>query len=218
MNFMKHLLRKLIPAVVALCLFSTSALAQGKIGTIDLRKVFDGYWKTRQADGGLKERAADMEKEHKNMIEDLKKAEEEYRSILAGANDQAVSDEERERRKKSAEDKLRYMEKQRETISQYERQARTTLDEQRRRMRENILGEIRAVVNGKAKTGSFTMILDIAADSINNTPVVIFTNGENDVTDDVLKELNATAPAAGDLTKPVTASPEKKDDKKDGKK
>ncbi len=210
---MKRLLIKLVPMVIALCLLSTSAMAQGKIGTIDLRKVFDGYWKTKQADSGLKERAADMEKEHKNMIEDLKRAEEDYRGILSSANDQAVSEEERDRRKKSAEDKLRYMEKQRETIGQYERQARTTLDEQRRRMRENILGEIRTVVNGKAKAGSFTMILDTAAESINNTPVVIYTTGENDVTEDVLKELNATAPAGTDLSKPVTASPEKKDGK-----
>jgi Skp family chaperone for outer membrane proteins len=154
-----------------------------------------------------------MEKEHKNMIEDLKKAEEDYRGILSSANDQAVSEEERDRRKKSAEEKLRYMEKQRETIGQYERQARTTLDEQRRRMRENILGEIRTVVNGKAKAGSFNMILDTAAESINNTPVVIYTTGENDITEDVLKELNATAPAGTDLTKPVTASPDKKDGK-----
>jgi Skp family chaperone for outer membrane proteins len=210
---MKRLLTRVLPAVIALCLLTSSAMAQGKIGTIDLRKVFDGYWKTKQADAGLKERAADMEKEHKNMIEDLKKAEEDYRGILSSANDQAVSEEERDRRKKSAEEKLRYMEKQRETIGQYERQARTTLDEQRRRMRENILGEIRTVVNGKAKAGSFTMILDTAAESINNTPVVIYTTGENDITDDVLKELNATAPAGTDLTKPVTASPDKKDGK-----
>lgn len=208
---MKRLLTRLLPAVIALSLLTSSAMAQGKIGTIDLRKVFDGYWKTKQADAGLKERAADMEKEHKNMIEDLKKAEEDYRGILSSANDQAVSEEERDRRKKSAEEKLRYMEKQRETIGQYERQARTTLDEQRRRMRENILGEIRTVVNGKAKAGSFSMILDTAAESINNTPVVIYTTGENDITDDVLKELNATAPAGTDLSKPVTASPEKKD-------
>ena len=210
---MKRLLTRLLPAVIALGLLTSSAMAQGKIGTIDLRKVFDGYWKTKQADAGLKERAADMEKEHKNMIEDLKKAEEDYRGILSSANDQAVSEEERDRRKKSAEEKLRYMEKQRETIGQYERQARTTLDEQRRRMRENILGELRTVVNGKAKAGSFTMILDTAAESINNTPVVIYTTGENDITDDVLKELNATAPAGTDLSKPVSASPDKKDGK-----
>jgi len=30
---------------------------------------------------------------------------------------------------------------------------------------------------------------------VNKTPVVVFTNGENDLTDAVLKELNANAPA-----------------------
>src|SRR5437867_9371093 len=97
---------------------------QGRIATVDLRKIFDNYWKTKQADVSLKDRAADMEKEHKTMLSDYNKAKEDYQKLLAGANDLAVSTEEREKRNKSASDKLKQLKDSEETIVQYERQAK----------------------------------------------------------------------------------------------
>ncbi len=209
---MKTWLHKIIPAVLLISALGGPAWAQSRIATVDLRKLFDNYWKTKQADAALKDRAADMEKEHKNMLDDWKKAKEDYQNLLTSANDLAVSTDERERRKKAAEDKLKYIKDTEDTITQYERQARATLDEQRRRMRDNILGEIRNVVNAKAKAGGYSLVVDSASESFNNTPVVLYTNNENDMTTAVLDQLNAGAPAD-------TAAPEeKKDEKKDDKK
>ena len=209
---MKNRLRILIAGLLLISALGPSALAQGRIATIDLRKVFDGYWKTKQADAALKDRAADMEKEHKNMLEDWKKAKEDYQGLLNSANDQAVSSEERDKRKRSAEDKLKFIKETEETITQYERQARATLDEQRKRMRDNILGEIRNVLNAKAKSSNFSMVLDTASESANNTPIVLFTNNENDMTETVLSQLNAGAPV--DIPKADEKKDEKKKDEK----
>src|SRR5712691_13510462 len=136
---MKKWLSMLIPGLLFICFMGASTFGQGRNATIDLRKVFDNYWKTKQADAALKDRAADMEKEHKNMLDDWKKAKEEYTGLLAGANDQAVSTDERDKRKKAAEGKLKFIKDTEETILQYEKQARVTLDDQKRRMRDNIL-------------------------------------------------------------------------------
>ena len=95
-----------------LILISCFALALGasaaeqKIATIDLRKVFDNYWRTKQADSNLKEQAADLEKESKAMVEQLRKNEERYRKLVEGANDQSISPTERDKRKKDAENEL----------------------------------------------------------------------------------------------------------------
>src|SRR6266478_5023878 len=107
--FMKKWLSTLIPGLLLICFTGASAFGQGRNATIDLRKVFDSYWKTKQADATLKDRAADMEKEHKNMLDDWKKAKEDYNTLLASANDQAISSDERERKKRSAEEKLKYI-------------------------------------------------------------------------------------------------------------
>lgn len=214
---MKWLLRRLLPGLLIASILSGSALAQGRIATIDLRKVFDNYWKTKQADAALKDRAADMEKEHKNMLEDWKKAKEDYQTLLNSANDQAVSLGERDKRKQAAEDKLKYIKETEETISQYERQARSTLDEQRRRMRDSILVEIRGVLTSRAKSAGYGLVVDTAAESINNTPIILFSNNDNDVTDDILKQLNAAAPPEAPKTeekKDQKPADTKKDEKK----
>jgi outer membrane protein len=212
---MKSLIRTIVPSLLLICLMSASAWGQSRIGTVDLRKVFDNYWKTKQADAALKDRAADIEKEHKTMIEDWKKTKEDYQSLITEANNQTLSIEERDKRKKSAEDKFRQIKESEDTIGQYERQAKTTLDEQRKRMRDSIVEEIRTTVNGKAKAAGYALVLDVVAESVNNTPVVLYSNNENDLTSAVIAQLNAGAPA--DLPKTEEKKADTKDEKKDKK-
>ena len=194
-----------------------SAWAEGRVATVDLRKVFDGYWKTKKADAALKDRAADMEKEHKGMLDDWKKAKDDYQALLSDANNQALSPDEREKRKKTAEDKLKQIKETEDTIQQYERQARTTLDEQKKRMRDSLVEEIRAALNGMAKSAGYSLVLDTAADSLNGTPIVIFSNGDNDVTENLLRQINAAALAdtfPASEQKSDTKAEKKKDEKK----
>jgi Skp family chaperone for outer membrane proteins len=72
--------------------------------------------------------------------------------------------------------------------------------EQSDRMRASILKEITNVVSAKAKVAGFSLVVDTASESANRTPVFLFTSNENDITDSVLQQLNATAPT--DLAKP----------------
>ena len=181
-------------------LLSGSARAQGRMATIDLRKVFDGYWKKKQAEAALKDRQSDMEKEDRNMVDDYKKVKDDYQSLLTSANDQAVSAEERDKRKAAAEEKLRHLKEMEDSIAQYERTARQTLADQSDRLRANILKEITNVVTAKAKVAGFSLVVDTAAETANRTPVFLFSNNENDITEAVLQQLNSTAPT--DLTKP----------------
>src|SRR6185295_2198408 len=88
-------------------LFASCAFGQSRIATIDLGKLFAGYWKTKQAEANLKERAADMEKEDKNMIADYNRAKEDYQTLLSKANELALSDEEKDKRKRQADEKLK---------------------------------------------------------------------------------------------------------------
>ena len=144
-----------------------------------------------------------MEKDHKTMLDDWKKAKDEYQALLTEANNQTLSFEEREKRKKSVEDKLKQIKDSEEAITQYERQARTTLAEQRKRIRDSILGEIRAAINSKAKSAGYALVIDIGSESGNGnaaagipgTPVFLYASNENDITDAVLSQLNAGAPA-----------------------
>jgi outer membrane protein len=206
-------IQRILLAIGVAGLLALPASAQSlKIGSVDLRKVFDGYWKTKQADANLKEEAGGLDKERKTMVDQLQKGQENYKKLLDSANDAAVSTEERDRRKKSAEDELLKLKELQNNIEQFDRQARTTLGEKQRRMRDNLLAEIKEIIKVKAKAASYTYVLDIAADSVNGTPFVLYTNGDNDFSDEVLKQLNLTAPAETPKSSPDTkpAKEEKK--------
>lgn len=198
-------MKLLLPAVLLACL-TLPAPAQVKIATIDLRKVFDDYYKTKAADSRLKEQAADLSKESKTYVDQYQKGTEDYKKLLDDANNQAVSADEREKRKKAAENKLLEIKELEQTIRQFDTTSRTTLQEQRRQMRERILGEIRNIVNLKAKAAGFTLVIDTAAESLNETPIILYNTGENDITAAVLDQLNASAPLP---PKEDTAKPKK---------
>jgi outer membrane protein len=193
----------------ALVAFSATAQAQPRIGTVDLKKVFDGYYKTRQADTQLKDRATEAEKVLKGMLDDYQKSTEDYKRLSDGAVDQAVSSEERDRRSKAAQTKLLELQEIERSVKQYRAETTSRLEEQKKRMRDNILREIRDVITTKAKAGNYAFVLDIAAETVNLTPVVLYTTGQNDLTDEILAQINANAPAGvlGSVEPPAAAPP-----------
>jgi outer membrane protein len=194
-------LRLILPAILLMTFLGGSALAQTKIATVDLKKLFDNYYKTKLAQASIQERAAQLDKDDKAMKDDLKKGGDDYQKLVTEANDQALSADERDRRKQSADDKLKQLQASKAAIDQYERQAQTTLGEQRQRMRDNILVDIKAAVSAKAKAAGYSLVLDNAAETVNGTMTIVYNSGDNDLTDGILAQLNAGAPI--DLTKPA---------------
>lgn len=194
--------------LTAMMLFSVPARAAQaqKIGFVDLKKVFENYWKTKQANARLKELRSDMLREQKAIEEQHKKASEEYKKLLESANDQAVSAEEREKRKKNAEDKLIEIRQIEVAMEQFIKSASARLSEEERKLRDNIVKELREAINNKARAGGYTLILDSSGETANNTPAVLYTNGENDLTDQILADLNAKAPPELKEDKPSTPS------------
>jgi outer membrane protein len=190
---MRRLLKKLIPALFLLV--GTSAFAQYRIATVDLGRVFTNYWKTKQAQTAIDDHRMDIEKTGKEMLTTFNKAKGDYQKMLDSVNDPAVSSEERDRRKKAAEDKLKDIRDQQDALQQFDRGATTSLDEQLKRTRDNIVSDIRIAVTAKAKTDGYTMVIDTAAQSINQTPVILYcVPGDNDITEAVIKQINMGAP------------------------
>jgi Skp family chaperone for outer membrane proteins len=116
--------------------------------------------------------------------------------LLESANDQAVSVAEREKRRKDAEAKLQELQRMQQNVQAFDRSARAELGEQQARMRENILGEIQKVIDSKARAGNYQLVLDVAGMSKSDTKIVLFHSGENDLTEEILTEMNSTAPPA----------------------
>ncbi len=210
---MRTLLSKVATGLLLAVLLSASAWAQGRIATVDMKALFDGYYKTIEAKAALDGQAADLEKEHTSMVNEWKKLKDEYQDALGSANDQKFSSEERERRKKLAEDKLKLLKRSEDALTEYERSAQTRYADQKQRVHDKVIEEIRAVLEAKAKAAGYSLVLDVAGVSANSlVPIVLYHTAENDITQAILDQLNAAAPA------PTVKAPEKQTDKKADKK
>jgi outer membrane protein len=186
--------------VILLSGVAYSATAQTKVATVDMKKIFNNYWKTKQATASLESRKAELRKEMKDMADGLEKAQTDYKQLLDQANDQAISADERDKRKQAAADKLKEMSSTKTTLEQFQRQAEAQLADESQRMSGNLVVEIQKAVADKAKAGGFTLVLNAA-----NSEAFIYVSTENDITDSVLSQLNAGAPI--DLTRPMSGAP-----------
>jgi len=216
MIMMTRLLRYIVLSAFCLALTPLAAPAQNlKAASVDLKKLFDNYWKTKQANNNLQTQREDMLKERNALTDQLKKADEEYKKLLESASDQAVSAEERDRRKKAAEEKLLDLRRIESATEQFVRNASQTLQETENRMRNNIVKELKEAINVKAKLGGYTLIIDSSADTPIGTSVFLYSTLE-DLTDALTAELNAKAPpgALDEKPKPPIIEEPKKEEKK----
>jgi len=191
------LLRTLIPILLLLAFLTLpgqaqTAPAQTKIATVDMRKLLNGYWKTKQSNTILDSRKVDLRKELKDMADGLDKAQSDYKLLLTQAEDPTISDVERQRRKQAVSDAAKKINDDKTAYDQFSRQAEVQLQEQVQRMTSNLLADIQAAVKTKAKLAGYTLVLNSTSDA------VVFDGGDADLTADVLAQLNAGAPI--DLT------------------
>ena len=190
-------LRYTLLTVVLLVATVVSASAQTKTATVDMKKLFNGYYKTKLAQASLETRKTELRKEIKDMADGLDKAQADYKDLLSQASDPAISADERDKRKQAVADKTKEISNSRAAIEQFQRQAEAQLADQSQRMSTDIVGEIQKAVADKARAGGYSLVMNNAS-----TEVVVFAGTDTDITAAVLGQLNAGAPI--DVTAPAT--------------
>jgi Skp family chaperone for outer membrane proteins len=187
--------RIVILLVSVMMLGCVAAEAQSRIATVELTQIFEKYWKTKRARLALADRKADLKKDLDSMNEAHKNLIKEYQKLVVDANDQAVSSEERDKRKKQVESKLKEVQESEATLKQFVSRGDAELDQQMRRMMDDVISDIRKAVAAKGKAGGYSFVIDASAEAASTkAPVLLYNSGESDLTAVVIDQLNAGAP------------------------
>jgi Skp family chaperone for outer membrane proteins len=209
MKMMKTMLKLWLMLALPLALtgaVKADSTSTNRIATIDLKKVFDKYYKLDQARKAFEKEKADMDKEYKSRADEAKQALDDYTKLKAAVDDTMISDTERASRKAKADAKLDEVKSYDTELRSYEQQATDKLSLDQQRMMDLLMQDIQTAINAKAKAAGYTLVVDTSARVANgaNTLVVLYSNGENDITDEIVKQLNAAAPA---VSSDSTSSP-----------
>lgn len=188
---MKH--RIILPLLVAAVGFGTAASAsaqQVKVATVDMKKVFENYYKTKDAEARINEARNSAKKELEDRMESLKKAGEEVQKLNTEIESPALSKDSKDAKSKTRDEKIGEFKTMEREIQEFRMTREKQLQEQSVRMRGGIVEEINKVVTDRVKADQFDLVLDKSGPSLNGVPVVLFAKESYDFTNDVITALN----------------------------
>ena len=185
-------------AAVALgtALLGGSAQADVKVGTIDMKQVFDTYYKTKDAEGKINEARTQAKKELDERLDSFNKAQEEAKKMNEEANKPELSTAAKADKSKLLNEKLQALGALQREIQEFQQTRERQLSEQSVRSRNSLVEEINKVIGDKVKAAGYDIVLDKSGQSLNAVGVVIFSRDSFDFTNDVVNELNKSKPAA----------------------
>ena len=170
---------------------AAAAAPEVKLATVDSGRVLKSYYKAAQADDYLQDELDDMSAEVKKLREGAADLKKEFDALKAEAQNKALSEEARGKKKEAAEEKLT-------SLMEFENKARETLtvrrkqiDEEGRRLQKRLVGDIRDAVRTLVASNGVTVVLDSAAVTPIGLETVIYAQTNFDMTEGVIQMLNA---------------------------
>ena len=200
-------LLRTVVSILALAAFTSTIYSQEslKIATVDMSKTFESYWKTTLSNKQIKERETDFNKIEQGMVDDIKLIQEEYSRLVQSAQDPANAASKREEDSKQARLKAAANDRSLRSLTEDRQNKQRTMGEMRARLSKARVDEIKEIISAKAKQGSYDLVVNSAQ---NDAALVLYTVGKNDLTKEVIEELNKEAPEEYRTKKPTLAVPE----------
>ncbi len=181
----------LLALVVGIAAAPVSAQAQLKVGTIDMKQVFDSYYKTKDAEAKINESRAQAQKELAERLDTFNKAQEQARKLNDEAGKAELSEKAKAEKVKGLNEKLQELGVMQREVQEFQQTRERQLSEQSVRSRNALVEEINKIVNDAVKANAYDLVFDKSGQSLNAVNVLVHSKDSFDFTADVLSKLNA---------------------------
>ncbi len=190
---MKKYLVLSVVAATALALMPGTASAQSvtiRIGTVDMKKVFESYYKTKDAESKINEARNNAKKELEDRMDQAKRVLEEVKKLDEDIARPELGKEAKEQKTKVRGEKAGELQTMDREIREFQSSREKQLQEQSVRMRAGIVEEINKIVEAKVKAENYDLVFDKSGPSLNGVPIVLFSRDTYEFTNDVVAALN----------------------------
>jgi outer membrane protein len=181
----------LLALVIGIAAAPVSAQAQMKVGTIDMKQVFDTYYKTKDAEAKINESRAQAQKELAERLDTFNKAQEQARKLNDEAGKSELSEKAKAEKVKGLNEKLQELGVMQREVQEFQQTRERQLSEQSVRSRNSLVEEINKIVSDVVKTNGYDLVFDKSGQSLNAVNVLVHSKESFDFTADVLSKLNA---------------------------
>lgn len=207
----KFILLSLVVAFFGGGFVQTASAQQMRFGTVDMKKVFESYYKTKEAEQRINEARNQAKKELEDREEERKKLGNEANKIIADLQRPELSKESKAGKEKERDDKIAEFRAKEQDMKDFQTTREKQLQEQSVRMRGAIVDEINKVISDRVKSENFDFVFDRSGPSLNGVPVVLHAGDKFDFTNDVVTALNKNrlSDKSTDAVTPPVAEPVK---------
>lgn len=175
---------------------TNSAQADIKVGTIDMKLVFDSYSKTKEAEGKINEAREQAKKELDDRLGVFNKAQEEARKLNEEANKPELAEKAKAEKAKVLNEKLQALGTLQREIQEFQQTRERQLSEQSVRSRNSLLEDINKVITEKVKGAGYDLVIDKSGQSLNAVGVLVYAKDSFDFTADIIAEINKGSKAS----------------------
>jgi len=167
-----------------------------KMAVVDTARILKEYYKTDLAEAHIQQQLDDFTAERDKLMAQHKKMKQEFETLRAEAQNKALTEEAREKKKELAEEKLTGVIEFENTIRDKAASRKKEVEGESRKIQGELAKSIKAAVEACSKKGGYTLVLADGGLLGNGLESVLYVDPKMDITDEVLKILNADKPVA----------------------
>ncbi|MEQ1748987.1 MAG: OmpH family outer membrane protein [Prosthecobacter sp.] len=199
---------RFIILALSLASLATSHAVDLKFGVVDMSKAFSEYFKTKEAAEKFKGNLDKAQKEMNDRWSVYKNLMTEMQKLKKEASDPIMNQDARQKKAIEFEEKAKELRALEQEIGEAQNRRSSQLKQEDMSIRKGIYDEILVVVREKSKTENYDFVFDKSGMSLSTVPMLVYYKDAVDITDQIVVELNKTAPASA--ATPAAAKEEKK--------
>lgn len=168
--------------------------AEQKIAFINMERVFDEFHKTKSANVQFKARGEEIDVKRKEIVSKAKALKADFDKLNAEYKDKSLNDNTRDKKKEAAEEKLDELKDIEAKLMEFDKVYKKEIADQMRQMQQQIVSEIRGVIQTYAVENKIDIVLDNSGKTLNNVESVMYFDRRMDITEPILAIMNKNAP------------------------
>ena len=192
---MRNVIKLLLPVIALGALAFNSAQAELTVVTVSMQKLFDGYYKSTEANQRLESIREQAVTEAQSKEQELQGMADQMRAIQEELQNPMLSEDSKAEKQGQLQGIAEQGRQKQMEFQQWQQQTMNNLNQRGQEIRRTLIEEISNVVKEVAlKDHSADLVLDTSDIVGGGVPTVLHASKELDITEKVLQTLNADAP------------------------
>jgi len=168
-----------------------------RVAVVDTTRILKEYYKTDLAERHIQKQLEDFSSERDTLLAQHKKMKQEFEALRSESENKALTEVAREKKKEQAEEKLTAVIAFENSIRDKAASRKKELEGEGRKIQSELGRTIKDAIRTTSEKGHYTLVLADGGLLGNGLESVLYVDPKMDITDEVLKILNADKSATG---------------------